>query len=68
MCGAEIWTLRKVDKKLPGAKFFEIWCCRRMEKINLTYPVKSEDIQGDSVARGPKLLSTCKYSTSLLIN
>jgi len=30
--GAEIWTLQRVDKKFQDN--FEMWCCRRMEKIS----------------------------------
>jgi hypothetical protein len=30
-CGAESWTLGKVDQKYLGS--FEMWCWRRMEKI-----------------------------------
>jgi hypothetical protein len=40
--GAEIWTLRKVDYKcleLP-----EMWCWRRMEKVNSTDLVRSENV------------------------
>jgi hypothetical protein len=29
--GAETWTLRKLDQKYVES--FEMWCCRRMEKI-----------------------------------
>jgi hypothetical protein len=40
LCGAETWTLRKVDQKyLEG---FEMWCWRRMEKISLTNRVRNE--------------------------
>jgi hypothetical protein len=30
--GAETWTLRKLDQKY--VENFEMWCCRRMEKIS----------------------------------
>jgi hypothetical protein len=40
LCGAENFTLRKVDEKyLEG---FEMWCWRKMEEINWTNHVKSE--------------------------
>jgi hypothetical protein len=32
LCGAETWTLRKVDHKYLES--FEMWCWRRMEKIS----------------------------------
>jgi hypothetical protein len=40
LCGAEIWTLRKVAHKHTGS--FEIWCWRRVEKIIWTDRVKNE--------------------------
>jgi hypothetical protein len=40
--GAENWTLRKVDQKYPES--FEMWCCRRMEKISWTDRVINEAI------------------------
>ena len=40
LCGAETWTLRKVDLKYPGS--FEMWCWRRMEKISWTDRVGNE--------------------------
>ena len=40
LCGAETWTLRKVDQKYPAR--FEMWCCRRMEKISWTDRVRNE--------------------------
>jgi hypothetical protein len=30
-CGAENWTLRKVDQKYMNR--FEMWCCRRIERF-----------------------------------
>jgi len=30
--GVETWTLQKVDQKYLES--FEMWCCRRMEKIS----------------------------------
>jgi hypothetical protein len=42
--GAEIWTLQKVDQKyLEG---FEMWCWRRMERINWTDRVRNEVLHG----------------------
>jgi hypothetical protein len=38
--GAETWTLRTVD--LKHRKSFEVWCCRRMEKIICTDCVRNE--------------------------
>ena len=38
--GAEIWTLRKVDKKYLES--FEMWCWRKMEKISWTDRVRNE--------------------------
>ena len=40
--GAETWTLRAVDQK--HLKSFEMWCWRRMEKINWTDHVRNEDV------------------------
>jgi hypothetical protein len=32
LCGAETWTLQKVDQKYLGSS--EMWCWRRMDKIS----------------------------------
>jgi len=40
--GAETWTLRAVDQK--HLQSFEMWCCRRMEKISWTDHVRNEDV------------------------
>ena len=40
--GAETWTLRTVDKK--HLESFEMWCCRRMEKISWTDYVRNEEV------------------------
>jgi hypothetical protein len=40
--GAETWTLRKVDQKYLES--FEMWCCRRMEKISWTNHVRNEEV------------------------
>jgi hypothetical protein len=42
LCGAETWTLRKVDQKYMES--FEMWCWRRMEKISWTERVRNEEI------------------------
>jgi hypothetical protein len=43
LCGGETWTLREVDQKY--LKNFELWCWRRMEKINWTDHVRNEMLQ-----------------------
>ena len=40
--GAEIWTLRTVDKKHLGS--FEMWCWRRMDKISWTHYFRNEEV------------------------
>ena len=40
--GAESWTLRAVDQK--HLESFEMWCCRRMEKIIWTDHVRNEEV------------------------
>jgi hypothetical protein len=40
--GAETWTLRAVDQK--HLENFEMWCWRRMEKINWTDHVRNEEV------------------------
>jgi len=40
--GAEIWTLRAMDQK--PLESFEMWCCRRMEKIIWTDHVRNENV------------------------
>ena len=40
--GAETWELRAVDRK--HLENFEMWCRRRMEKINWTDNVRNEKI------------------------
>jgi hypothetical protein len=44
LCGAETSTLSKVDKKYVGS--FEMWYCRRMEKVSWTDRVKNEVLHG----------------------
>jgi len=39
LCGAENWTLRKVDRKY--LENFDIWYWRRMEKISWTDRVRN---------------------------
>jgi hypothetical protein len=41
LCGAETWTLQKVDKKYLGS--FEMWCWRRMEWISWTDRVGNKE-------------------------
>ena len=40
--GAEIWTLQKVHQKYLVS--FEMWCCRRMQKISWTDRVRNEEV------------------------
>jgi hypothetical protein len=40
--GAETWTLGKVDQKYLES--FEMWCWRRMEKINCTDRVRNGEV------------------------
>jgi hypothetical protein len=54
LCGAETWTLRKVDLKY--LKSFETWCWRRMEKISWPDRVKDEVLQ--SVKEDRNILHT----------
>jgi hypothetical protein len=42
LCGAETWTLRKVDRKYLQS--FEMWCWRRMEKICWADRVRNEEV------------------------
>jgi hypothetical protein len=42
LCGAETWTLCKVDQKYM--KTFEMWCWRRMEKISWTDRVRNVEV------------------------
>jgi hypothetical protein len=42
LCGAETWTLRKVDQKYLES--FEMWCWRRIEKISWTDRVRNEEV------------------------
>jgi hypothetical protein len=42
LCGAETWTLRKVDRKYLES--FEMRCWRRMEKIGWTDRVRNEEV------------------------
>ena len=39
--GSETWTLRKLEKYF---EIFEMWCCRRMEKINWSEEITNEQI------------------------
>ena len=42
MYGDETWTRQKVDQKCVGCS--EMWCWRRMEKINWTDRVRNEEV------------------------
>jgi hypothetical protein len=42
LCGAETWTLRKMDQKYLES--FDMWCWRRMEKISWTDRVRNEEV------------------------
>jgi hypothetical protein len=42
LCGAETWTLGKVDQKYLES--FDRWCWRRMEKISWTDRVRNEEV------------------------
>jgi hypothetical protein len=42
LCDVETWTLRKGNEKYVES--FEMWCCRRMEKISWTERVKNEEV------------------------
>ena len=42
MYGAKTWTLRAADQKYLES--FEMWCWRRMEKINWTDHVRNEEV------------------------
>ena len=42
LCGAETWMLRAADQKYLES--FEMWCWRRMEKINWIDHVRNEEV------------------------
>jgi hypothetical protein len=42
LCGAETWTLGKVDQTYLES--FDMWCWRRMEKISWTDRVRNEEV------------------------
>jgi hypothetical protein len=42
LCGAETGTIRAVHQK--HLESFEMWCCRRMEKISWTNHVRNEEV------------------------
>jgi len=42
LCDAKTWTLRAVDQK--HLESFEMWSCRRKEKISWTDRVRNEDV------------------------
>jgi len=55
--GAETWSLRKLDRKYLES--FEMWCWRRMEKINWTDRVRNEELL-QRVKEGRNILETRK--------
>jgi hypothetical protein len=58
------WTLQKVDQKYLES--FEMWCCRRMEKISWTDCVgKEEELQ--RVKEERNILQTIKTRKANLI-
>jgi len=42
LCGAKTWKLRAVDEK--HLESFEMWCCRRMEKISWTDHMRNKEV------------------------
>jgi hypothetical protein len=42
LCGAETWTLQKVDQKY--LENFGMWCWRRMMKISWANHVRNEEV------------------------
>jgi hypothetical protein len=44
--GAETWTLLKVYQKY--LERFEMWCCRRLERISWTDHVRNEEVLNDT--------------------
>jgi hypothetical protein len=58
-CGAETWTLQKIDNKYLES--FEMWCWRRMERIIWTDRVGNDEVlRRDKVERN--ILHTIKRS------
>jgi hypothetical protein len=49
LCGAETWTLRKVDQKYLESS--EMWCWGRMEKISWTDSVRNVKYYTESRGR-----------------
>jgi len=45
-CGAETWTFRNVNRKY--LKTFEMWCSKRIQKINWTDSVRNEEALSNS--------------------
>jgi hypothetical protein len=56
LCGAETWTLQKVDQKYLES--FEMWCWRKMQKISWTDRVINEVLQ--RVKEESNILQTIK--------
>jgi hypothetical protein len=55
LCGAETWTLWKVDQKYLESS--EMWCWRRREKISWTDRVRNEEVL-HRVKEGRNILHT----------
>jgi len=55
--GAETWTLQKLDQKYLDSS--EMWCWRRMERINWTVRVKNEELL-QTVNEERNILNTIK--------
>jgi hypothetical protein len=58
LCGAETWTLRKVDQKYLES--FEMWCWRRVENIIWIDRVKNKEVLHRIKEEG-NTLYTIKY-------
>jgi hypothetical protein len=63
VCGAEAWTLRKVDQKY--LRISQMWCWRRMEKISWTSRVKNEVLE--RVKEERNILHTIKRRKTIWI-
>ena len=64
MCGAETWTLRKVDKKYLES--LEMWRWRRMEKISWTDRVRNKEVL-QRVKEERNILQTVKRRKAIWI-
>ena len=64
MYGAQTCTLRKVDHKYLAS--FEMWCWRRLEKINWTYHVRNEEVL-QRVTEETNIVQTIKRRLIVLV-